>query len=106
MLTPEPGRGVPDVAAIADPQRDAAGYRLVRDDEILGPDAQDAGFANAGIIGQLRFQFVRAQRHQVHRRRADEGGDVLRDAAPLEREQLDVRLLIAEPVLDCALNLL
>jgi len=40
------------------------------------------GFQNAGVAcrgeavaGELRSDFVCAQRHQIHRRRADEGSD-------------------------------
>ena len=44
--------------------------------KILGPDSQNAGFAgSAAVAGELRLDFVCPQRHQIHRRRADEGGD-------------------------------
>src|SRR5215216_1010650 len=56
-------------------ERHAAGNCFVRDDEILRANAEDAGLTGAGIPGQLRFDLVGAQRHQIHRRRADEGGD-------------------------------
>src|SRR5829696_5706583 len=56
-------------------ERHAAGNRFVRDHEILRPNAEDAGLAGSDIAGQLRFDLVGAQRLQVHRRRADEGGD-------------------------------
>src|SRR6185503_9853651 len=56
-------------------ERHAAGNRFVRDDEILRANAENAGLADSAIAGQLRFQFIGAQRHQIHRWRADEGGD-------------------------------
>ena len=50
--------------------------RLARNHEILGADPEDAGLAGgAAVAGELRSDFVRPQRHQIHRRRADEGGD-------------------------------
>ena len=48
---------------------------VVRNHKILGADAEQAGFARRGAAAELRPDFVRPQRHQIHRRRADEGGD-------------------------------
>src|SRR3954451_8378642 len=38
-------------------ERDAAGNRFVGNDEILRANAEDASFIEAGIAGQLRFEF-------------------------------------------------
>src|SRR6185437_14721297 len=52
-------------------ERDAAAG-IIGDHEIFGPDSQDAGVAD---IAELRLEFVRAHRQQIHRRRADERSD-------------------------------
>src|SRR5262245_38357027 len=52
-------------------QRDAARNILISDDKVFGADSQNAGPARR----QLRFYLVRLRGHQIHRRRADEGGD-------------------------------
>ncbi len=49
---------------------------VARNHEILGPDSENAGLARRAVVAcELRFDFVRSQRHQIHRRRADERRD-------------------------------
>src|SRR5437588_4127320 len=56
-------------------ERNAAGRIFAGNHEILRADSEDTGPAEAVVVGQLRFEFIRPQRHQVHRRRADERSD-------------------------------
>ena len=44
--------------------------------------------AGAAVAGELRARFVRSQRHQVHRRRADEGGDESRRRLLVDVERI------------------
>ena len=43
-------------------KRHAAGHRFAGDDEILRTNAEDAGFVDPGIAGQLRFEFIGAMK--------------------------------------------
>ena len=53
-------------------ERDAADNRFALNEKVLGTNPHQTGVVRRVVIGELRFDFARPQRQQIHRRCADE----------------------------------